>query len=46
MILGMMANKEHEVFIKLFKKKVHSIIAVDIPNQGNFIKKEKLIKNC
>ena len=44
MILGMMANKEHEVFIKLFKKKVHSIIAVDIPNQGNFVKKEKLMK--
>jgi len=42
MILGMMANKDHEEFIKIFKNEVHSIIALDIPNQINFFKKEKL----
>ena len=44
MLLGMMANKEHKEFIKIFKNKVHSIITLNIPNQENFIKKEKLSK--
>ena len=44
MLLGMMANKEHKEFIQTLKDKVHSIIALDIPNQINFIKKEKLSK--
>ena len=44
MILGMMANKEHKEFIKTLKDKVYSIIALDIPNQINFIEKEKLSK--
>jgi len=44
MILGMMANKNHKEFIRIFKKRVHSIIALDIPNQTNYIKKEKLSK--
>jgi len=44
MLLGMMINKEHKKFIKIFKNRVHSIIAVDIPNQINCIKKEKLSK--
>ncbi len=44
MVLGMMANKEHKEFIQILKGKVHSIIALDIPNQINFIKKEKLSK--
>ena len=42
MILGMMANKDHAEFISQFKNKLSLIIAVDIPNQENFIKKEKL----
>ena len=42
MILGMMANKDHTNFISQFKNKLSLIIAVDIPNQKNFIKKEKL----
>ena len=44
MVLGMMANKEHKEFIQTLKDKVHSIITLDIPNQINFIKKEKLSK--
>ena len=44
MILGMMASTEHKEFIQILKNKVHSIIAVDIPNQINFIEKEKLSK--
>ena len=44
MLLGMMANKEHREFIKIFKNRVHSIIALNIPNQINFISKEKLSK--
>ena len=44
MVLGMMANKEHKKFIQIFKDRVHSIITLDIPNQINFIKKEKLSK--
>ena len=42
MLLGMMSNKEHEEFIQTFKNRVHSIIALNIPNQVNFIDKEKL----
>jgi dihydrofolate synthase/folylpolyglutamate synthase len=44
MVLGMMANKEHKEFIEILKGSVHSIITLDIPNQINFIKKEKLAK--
>tara|TARA_Y100000590_G_scaffold426160_1_gene534917 strand:- start:1788 stop:3068 length:1281 start_codon:yes stop_codon:yes gene_type:complete len=49
MVLGMMANKEHKEFIKIFKNRIHTIIAVDIPNQTNFIDKKKLsniAKSC
>ena len=49
MILGMMANKDHKEFIKILKDKIHSIITVNIPNQINFIEKEKLsaiAKSC
>ena len=44
MILGMMANKEHKEFIQIFKNRIDSVIALDIPNQINFIKKKKLSK--
>ena len=44
MLLGMMANKEHKEFIQIFKNRIHSIIALNIPNQINFIEKEKLLK--
>jgi len=44
MLLGMMANKEHKEFIQIFKDRVQSIIALDIPNQINFIDKKKLSK--
>ena len=44
MLLGMMANKEHKKFIQIFKNRVHSIITLNIPNQVNFIDKEKLSK--
>ena len=44
MILGMMLNKDHKKFIEIFKDKICSIITLDIPNQENFIKKEKLSK--
>ena len=44
MLLGMMANKEHREFIKIFKNIIHSVITVDIPNQINFIEKKKLSK--
>ena len=44
MLLGMMANKDHEEFIKIFKNTVHSIITLNIPNQENFVQKEKLLK--
>ena len=44
MILGMMANKEHKEFIQTFKDKIHSVITLNIPNQINFIQKEKLSK--
>ena len=44
MLLGMMANKEHKEFIQIFKDRVHSIIALNVPNQINFIDKKKLSK--
>jgi len=44
MVLGMMSNKEHKKFIQILKDNVHSIVALDIPNQINFIEKEKLSK--
>ena len=44
MLLGMMANKDHKEFIQIFKNRVQSIITLDIPNQVNFINKEKLSK--
>jgi len=44
MLLGMMANKEHGKFIKIFKNIIHSVITLDIPNQINFIEKKKLSK--
>jgi len=44
MLIGMMINKDHKEFIQVFKNRVESIIALDIPNQVNFIKKEKLSK--
>ena len=44
MLLGMMANKEHKKFIQIFKHRVHAIITLDIPNQENFIEKNKLSK--
>jgi dihydrofolate synthase / folylpolyglutamate synthase len=43
MILGMMSNKDHKEFIQIFKENIHLIIVIDIPNQINFIKKEKLL---
>ena len=44
MLIGMMSNKEHKEFIKIFKNRVELVIALDIPNQTNFINKEKLSK--
>ena len=44
MVLGMMVNKEHKLFIETFKNSVSSIITLDIPNQINFVEKEKLSK--
>ena len=44
MMLGMMANKEHRKFIQILKSNIHSVVALDIPNQTNFIEKEKLAK--
>ena len=44
LVLGMMANKQHKEFIQIIKENIHSIIALDIPNQINFIEKEKLSK--
>ena len=34
----------YEDSIQIFKNRIHSIIALDIPNQINFIEKEKLSK--
>ncbi len=44
MLLGMMANKDHKEFIQVFKNRVESIVTLNIPNQTNFIDKEKLSK--
>jgi len=44
MVLGMMSNKEHKKFIGIFKDSIHSIVTLDIPNQINFINKDKLSK--
>ena len=44
MILAMMANKDHKKFINIFKNNIHSMVALDIPNQLNFMPKEKLAK--
>ena len=40
-VIGMMANKEHEKYISYFKD-VSSLTTVDIPNQPNAISGEKL----
>ena len=39
MVLGMMLNKEHEKFIKIFKNNINSVVVLDIPNRVNAIKK-------
>jgi dihydrofolate synthase/folylpolyglutamate synthase len=44
LMLGMMSNKDHKRFIKTLKNVIDSIIVLDIPNQINAIKKEKLSK--
>ena len=44
MVLGMMVNKEHKEFIKIFKDRVHLVVTLNIPNQENFMEKEKLSK--
>ena len=44
MMLGMMANKEHKEFIEILKSNIHSVVTLDIPNQINFLSKEKLAK--
>ena len=44
LILAMMSTKQHKECIKTLRENVHSIIALDIPNQKNFIKKEELSK--
>ncbi len=41
-IIGMMANKDHEKYISFFKDKIQSITTVDIKNQPNAINGEKL----
>ena len=41
LIIGMMANKEHEKYISYFKN-ISSITTVDIPNQPNSISGKKL----
>ncbi len=42
-ILGMMANKDHEKYISYFKN-ISSLTTIDIPNQTNSIKGEELKK--
>ena len=42
-ILGMMANKDHEKYISYFKN-ISSLTTIDIPNQPNAIKGEDLKK--
>ncbi len=49
MILGMMANKDHKKFINIFKDIIQSVITLNIPNQENYMEKEKLseiAKSC
>ncbi len=41
-ILGMMANKNHNKYISCFKNKINSLTTVDIPNQKNAIERNKL----
>ena len=42
-IIGMMANKEHEKYISYFKD-INSCTVIDIPNQPNAIKGKDLLK--
>ncbi len=44
LVLGMMLTKQHKEFIQVLKGTVNSLIALDIPNQTNFIEKEELSK--
>ena len=44
LVLAMMSTKQHKECIQILKEKVHALITLDIPNQENFIKKEKLSK--
>jgi len=44
MMLGMMSNKNHKDFIKILRSVINEIIVLDIPNQINFMRKEKLLK--
>jgi dihydrofolate synthase / folylpolyglutamate synthase len=44
MVLGMMFNKEHKKFIKILKSNIDSVVVLDIPNQINTLKKEKLLR--
>ena len=41
-IIGMMANKDHNEYIRHFNKKINSLTIIDIPNQKNAIKKDDL----
>ena len=43
-MLGMMSNKDHKKFIHTLKNTIDSIVVLDIPNQINSLKKEKLSK--
>ena len=42
MILGMMANKDHNAYLSHFKNKINSLTTIDIPNQKNAIGRNKL----
>ena len=42
MILGMMLNKDHNKYLSYFKGKISSLTTIDIPNQKNAIKRNKL----
>ena len=48
-ILGMMANKDHNEYMSYFKD-IETLTTIDIPNQPNAIKgnelKEKIKKSC
>ena len=41
-ILGMMANKDHNEYISYFNNKIDSLTTVDIPNQENAIERNEL----